>query len=40
LKGSGMRWDKPNAEAMMALAAVRQSHLWQAYWNLQKASAA
>lgn len=40
LKGSGMRWDKPNAEAMMALAAVRQSRLWQAYWNLQKASAA
>ncbi len=40
LKGSGMRWDKPNAEGMMALAAVRQSHLWQAYWNLQKASAA
>jgi hypothetical protein len=40
LKGSGMRWDKPNAEAIMAVAAVRQSHLWQAYWELQKASAA
>jgi hypothetical protein len=40
LKGSGMRWDKPNAEAIMALAAVRQSHLWQAYWDHQKASAA
>jgi hypothetical protein len=40
LKGSGMRWDKPNAEAMMALAAVRQSHLWLAYWNLQKDYAA
>jgi hypothetical protein len=40
LKDSGMRWDKPNAEAVMALAAVRQSHLWETYWRLQKASAA
>jgi hypothetical protein len=40
LKGSGMRWDKPNAEALMALAAVRQSHLWTAYWKLQQAVAA
>lgn len=40
IKGSGMRWDKPNAEGMMALAAVRQSNLWQSYWKLQKASAA
>lgn len=40
LKGSGMRWDKPNAEAIMVLAAVRQSHLWNAYWDHQKASAA
>ena len=30
LKGPGMRWDKPNAEAMMALASVRSSirHKW------------
>lgn len=40
LKGSGMRWDKPNAEAMMALAAVDQSGLWLRYWNLQKTIAA
>jgi hypothetical protein len=36
LKGQGMRWDKPNAEAMMALASVRSSHLWQSYWDLQR----
>jgi len=40
LKGSGMRWDKPNAEALMALAAIRQSNLWKRYWKLQQASAA
>jgi hypothetical protein len=38
LKGSGMRWDKPNAEAIMALAAERQGHRWQAYWEIQKAA--
>lgn len=36
LKGQGMRWDKPNAEAMMALASVRSSHLWQNYWDIQR----
>jgi hypothetical protein len=36
LKGSGMRWDKPNAEAMMALAAVRSSDQWQTYWDRQR----
>ena len=36
LKGQGMRWDKPNAEAMMALASVRSSHLWQSYWDIQR----
>lgn len=36
LKGQGMRWDKPNAEAMMALASVRSSHLWQSYWDMQR----
>jgi len=36
LKGQGMRWDKPNAEAMMALASVRSSHLWQNYWDNQR----
>lgn len=36
LKGQGMRWDKPNAEAMMALASVRSSHLWQTYWDIRR----
>lgn len=40
LKGSGMRWDKPNAEGLMALAAIRGSNLWAAYWNLTKTPAA
>lgn len=33
LKGPGMRWDKSNAEAMMALACVSQSGLWETYWK-------
>jgi len=40
LKGSGMRWDKPNAEAMMALAALEHSHLWDAYWTSRRREAA
>jgi hypothetical protein len=36
LKGPGMRWDKPNAEGLMALASVRSSSLWRQYWNAQK----
>jgi hypothetical protein len=36
LKGPGMRWDKPNAEALMALASVRASHLWHSYWDKQR----
>jgi hypothetical protein len=40
LKGSGMKWDWPNAEAMMALAALDQSHLWDRYWELQRKLAA
>jgi len=36
LKGSGMRWDRPNAEAVMAISAVRASHLWKSYWKSQK----
>ena len=35
-----MRWDRPNAEAMMALAALDQSNLWMPYWNLQRSRAA
>jgi hypothetical protein len=33
LKGSGMRWDANNAEALMALEALTQSGQWQAYWQ-------
>ena len=40
LKGSGMRWDSPNAEGMMALAALDQTGQWNAYWTLQNALAA
>ena len=32
LKGSGMRWDGTNAEAVMGLAALEQSDLWKRYW--------
>jgi hypothetical protein len=35
LKGSGRRWDRPNAEAIMALAATRASQLWKTYWTLE-----
>lgn len=40
LKGSGMRWDRRNAEAMMALAALDHSNLWQRYWTDQRQAAA
>jgi hypothetical protein len=33
LKGSGMRWDKDNAEAVMALASVYYSDQWDKYWK-------
>src|SRR5213596_1020075 len=35
LKGSGMRWDSSNAEAIMALEALTQSHQWGSYWKSQ-----
>jgi len=35
LKGSGMRWNLPNAEAMAALACVEQSNSLEDYWTLQ-----
>ena len=38
LKGPGMRWDKDNAEAMMALAALRHSNLWNTHWNSRRAA--
>lgn len=40
LKGPGMRWDKPNAEGMMALASIRSSGLWGQYWSLRRQAAA
>jgi hypothetical protein len=33
LKGSGMRWDGVNAEAVMSLAALEQSDQWKRYWR-------
>jgi len=39
LKGSGMRWDKDNAESVMALAALHHSGLWRTYWKSQRAAA-
>jgi hypothetical protein len=37
LKGSGMRWDADNAEAVMALESLRESDLWKTYWQTQMA---
>jgi hypothetical protein len=39
LKGSGRRWDPSNAEAMMALASLDQSGLWETYWKSVRAVA-
>ena len=33
LKGPGMRWAAPNAEAMLALESLHQSKLWSTYWK-------
>lgn len=35
LKGSGMRWDADNAEALMGLEALTQSGQWDLYWQSQ-----
>ena len=35
LKGSGMKWDADNAEAVMALESLRESGLWKPYWETQ-----
>jgi hypothetical protein len=40
LKGRGRRWDRPNADALMALAAVEHSRLWDTYWQQQLRPAA
>jgi len=39
LKGRGRRWDRPNADALMALAAVEHSRLWATYWQQQLSAA-
>jgi hypothetical protein len=39
LKGPGMRWDKSNAEAMMALACVYQSGQGGTYWQSERQAA-
>jgi hypothetical protein len=33
LKGVGMRWNYPNAEAMSSLEAMTQSDLWETFWE-------
>ncbi len=38
LKGRGMRWDKDNAEAIMALGSLYYSNLWTDYWEKQRAA--
>jgi hypothetical protein len=40
LKGRGRRWDRPHADALMALAAVEHSRLWATYWQQQLQRAA
>ena len=39
LKGPGMRWDKSNAEAMMALASLYHSGQWGIYWKSERMAA-
>jgi hypothetical protein len=38
-KGPGMRWDQSNAEAMMALAGLYHSGLWDTYGKSERAAA-
>ena len=38
LKGRGMRWDRDNAEAIMALGCVYYSNLWPEYWAQERAA--
>ena len=37
VKGSGMRWDFDNCEAVMALEAMDQSNQWDRYWRQEVA---
>lgn len=38
LKGIGMRWTARNAEAVMALEGLHQSHLWPTFWQRSRAA--
>ena len=38
LKARGMRWDRDNAQSIMALGGVYYSNLWDNYWNHQRAA--
>ena len=40
IKGSGMRWEPENAEALMALNGLEQSDQWRSYWKNQLSDAA
>ena len=37
LKGTGMKWDRDHAAAMMNLLALRESGQWETYWQRQAA---
>jgi len=39
LKGSGMRWDTDNAEAVMAVASIYYSNQWDKYWKSKQKAA-
>ncbi len=40
VKGRGKRWDSDNAQAMMALEGLLQSHLWPQWWTHRLQNAA
>lgn len=40
IKGRGRRWDLPNIEALMALAALENSSLWDTWWSTPTPTAA
>ncbi len=40
LKGPGMKWEKDNAEALMALTSICYSNLWDKYWKEMRKGAA
>jgi len=40
IKGRGRRWDLPHAEALMALAALESSNLWDKWWSTPTPAAA